>query len=381
MLQSEKITEIKNALQSTLEGSIKAGVPSLSAAICTSEGVLWQSSLGTGTDFYIPTLYGIGSITKVFVAVVIFQLVEEKRLNISDTLGDILDEEITHGIANAKEATIGGLLSHTAGVESWEDDPKWIAEARGEAMDPEKIWSKTETLDYIRRPNSLGPKPGEWSYSNTDFQLLGLVIEVITKNTAEAEIRKRILDPLGMKYTYIENFEDPQPEKLPDRYHWATESFQKTAGICPRFLPPKAGLIDVTGSNLSVEWVTGGMISCPSDMLAFAIALRDGKLLASSSMDIMTAWRPAKGPAEMGHGLFRFNLPSERGSWLGHFGSVLGFTGGMLWVEKGDCAVCVLSNVGTMHAGDVPSSAPKVLLETEFLKLASELAAYNESLE
>jgi D-alanyl-D-alanine carboxypeptidase len=177
-----KRQEIRKALQSTLENSIRAGVPVFSAAICFTHEILLQYSTSLADkDAQKPIenahLFGIGSITKVFVSVVILQLVDENLLKLSDTVGDHLATDAFQGIENAEMVTMEGLLSHTAGVESWEDGPIWIVEGRGKALDPRKLWGKTETLDYIRRPNPSGPKPGEWSYSNTNFTLLGLVIE------------------------------------------------------------------------------------------------------------------------------------------------------------------------------------------------------------
>jgi D-alanyl-D-alanine carboxypeptidase len=76
----------------------------------------------------------------------------------------------------------------------------------------------------------------------------------------------------------------------------------------------------------------------------------------------------------MGQGLFRFQGPRGTGRWLGHLGDVLGFTGALCWKEEGDCVVCVLANIGTMHAGSVPSSAGDIIDKTEFLTHAPELA-------
>ncbi|KAF8858979.1 beta-lactamase/transpeptidase-like protein [Acephala macrosclerotiorum] len=376
--------ELLEALQSTLEAGIDAGVPALSAAISTSKGIIWESSAGVTdikTQKLIDTsnLFGIGSITKVFVSVVILQLVDEKFLKISDIVSQYLDENVIRGIENADTATIGSLLSHTGGVESWEDDPKWIVEGRGKELDPDRIWGKTDTLEYIRRPSSL--TRGKFSYANTNFTLLGLIIERITGRSAESVIRRRILEHLGLKDTYLEGFDEMSKEKLekvPHRYHWATEAFRSAAGICPNFSDvewKQQSLIDATSSNLSVEWVAGGMITSPSDLLKFAISLRDGKLLSPSSMAALKDWQPATAEREVGNGLMRFHSPFGYGTWLGHNGSVLGFTGALWWKEDADCAVCILANVGTMHAGKVPSSAPDVLIKSEFLGLAPKLAA------
>ncbi|KAF7960322.1 hypothetical protein EAE96_000009 [Botrytis aclada] len=114
---------LSESLRSILQGGINAGVPGVSAAIATSKGIIWRDSAGFAVlEKNIPindsTVFGIGSITKVFVAVVILQLIEESQLNVSDKISEHLDQDDLDGIGNANDATIGGLLSHTAGIES-----------------------------------------------------------------------------------------------------------------------------------------------------------------------------------------------------------------------------------------------------------------------
>lgn len=376
--------QIVEELQSILQHGVELGVPGFSAAVSSSAGPVWEFTVGSSdltTDSPIKSthLLGIGSITKVFTTVVALQLIETLQLSLTSTAGSFLHPSILRDIDNASTATIESLLSHTSGIDSWEDDPAWIVNGRGSKLDPTKLWAKSETLDYIRRHNPSGPKPGIFSYSNSNFTILGLIIEKITSNTAESEIRRRILDPCGMKSTILEGFEKmPEEAEAASRYHWATPTFRKTAGICPDFPEVRHNLIDATGSNLSVEWVTGGIISTPSDLVKFALAIRDGKLLSPSSLNIMRDWRHVGGPIEIGHGLFRFDSPKGYGKWCCHFGSVLGYTGGLLWKEEGDCVVICLANVGTVHAGQVPSNASDVVVATDFLKFAAELAAYKE---
>ena len=72
----------------------------------------------------------------------------------------------------------------------------------------------------------------------------------------------------------------------------------------------------------------------------------------------------------MGHGLFRMKLPGK-GTWLGHFGGVLGSTAGLWWQEERDCVICVLANVGKSHTGDMPSGVTNVVLESDSLAIAS----------
>ncbi|KAK5994165.1 D-alanyl-D-alanine carboxypeptidase-like protein [Cladobotryum mycophilum] len=365
-------------IEAILNESVAAGVPGLSAAIYSARGQ-WTFTTGVSDlqklqPVETTHLFGIGSITKVLVAVVVLQLIEEERLQLSDSVGKILSSEVYAGIDDGEDATVMQLLSHTAGIDSWEDDPLWIRKGRGSETDPAHVWKKSEPLEYIHRSKTTAPDPGQYYYSNTNYTLLGLIIENVTKSTVEAEIRQRIIEPLGMEHIFLEGFERPNKGLLPRRYHWATDTFRDTAGICSSFPELGGNLIDCTSSNLSTEWAAGGMVSSASDLVKFAAALRDGRLLRPESLAVMKDWRPTTGPNEVGHGLFRMKR-SEDSVWLGHFGGVLGFTGALWWAEKGDCIICVLSNVGVMHAGDVPSSAAHLILKSQILELASRLAA------
>lgn len=365
-------------IDSILRENVKAG--GLSAAVSSSHTGPYcfqagLASIAQGEAVDDTHLFGIGSITKVFVAVVVFQLVEEAKLGLTDTVGQHLHADVYRDIDDAETATIEQLLSHRAGIDSWEDDQSWIVDARGAKMDLAHIWEKTETLDYIRRPKVTAPIPGTWYYANTNYTLLGLIVEKITHNTAEEEIRRRILLPLDMKQTFLEGFEDSSRKNVACRYHYATAQFQETAGVCAAFPFLEDNLIEATGSNLSVSWLAGGMISHPLDLIKFALALRDGKLLKASASELMQCWRPTSIiNHEMGHGLFRQSLPGE-GAWLGHSGGVLGFSAQLWWKEDEDCVVCVLANAGTVHAGSVPFGSSGIIQRSEFLDLALRLVS------
>jgi len=317
--------------------------------------------------------FGIGSITKIFVAVVIFQLIEEEKLKLSDRVDQYLATEVLRDIDNANSATIQQLLGHTAGIDSWEDDPDWIVHGRGRLIAPAYIWSKTEPLDYIRRPRKTAPTPGNWYYANTNYTLLGLIMEKITGIPAEMEIRRRIIQPLQLHQTYLEGFEEkPQDARLPSRYHLANANFRETAGICPLFPEISTDLIEVKGYNMSASWLAGGMISTAADLLKFGMALRDGKLLAPKSMAFMHQWQSAGKERECGHGLFRMEL-QDSGKWLGHAGGVLGFSSGLWWHEEEDCVICVLGNLGIVHTGGAVVGVKAVISSSDFPALALQL--------
>ncbi|KFX94989.1 hypothetical protein O988_06045 [Pseudogymnoascus sp. VKM F-3808] len=371
-------------LIAALEEAVHAGLPGISCAIATKNGVIWQGCAGdadihTGSPIEERHLFGIGSITKVFMSVIALQLVEENRLDLGKTVGFYLDSGVTYGIANAASATISSLLSHTSGIASWEDDPVWIREGRGRDIDPPRIWGKTDTLEYIcsksaQEEQSIpdGPVPGKHSYSNTNFTFLGLVIEAITGNPAEAEIRSRITKPLNLESIYLEGFEKSTPCPVPHRYQFITPEFRETDGVSPQFPLVKADLMDASKSNLSVEWVAGGMLSSSADLAKFFLAIRDGMLLTPASMELMATWIPTGNQGlEISHGLFRTDR--KNGATIGHDGGVLGFTGFAWWAEDSDCVVTALSNVGAMHCGKA-LPAPIIGRGDTFVDLAKALA-------
>ncbi len=375
-------------LQSLLDEAVAKGLPGVSAAVADSTGVIWtgvagQADIVAKTPISPDMLFGIGSITKTFAAVVVLQLAEEGRLDLDATSASILGAAVA-GIPNADKATIAQLLNHTGGVPSWEDDPKWIREGRGDRLNPARIWGKTEALPYITGHQPLFDPGTKYSYSNSNYTLLGMVIEKITGNDAVAEIHRRILDPLGLADIRLEGFEPVPSERIPHRYHWATPTFRESAGINAAFSEPRPGLIDATGSNLSVEWTAGGMIATARDLARYGAALRDGKLLKPESMKFLTQWFTVSDNSQVGHNVFRRTYPSGV-ALIGHDGDVLGFTGSLYWIEGADVVVAVVANVGSMHStsagtgtaavDQVPGTAYLVSRDPRFIELAGKLAA------
>lgn len=369
--------EAASELQSLLDGGVAMGIPGIAGAVATSEGLAWSGVAGmadlqAGTPVRSDMLFGIGSITKTFVAVVTLQLAEEGRLDLGATAASLLGSAV-EGIPNADKATIAQLLNHTGGVPSWEDDPVWISDGRGATLDASRIWGKTETLPYIKGHEPLAAPGVSYSYANTNYTLLGMIIEQVTGEEAVDEIRSRILEPLGLADIYLEGFEPVPGEQLPRRYHWATSTFREDAGVNAEFPDVRADLIDASSSNLSVEWTAGGMVASARDLALYVVALRDGLLLEPESMDFMLDWFPAGERVQIGHNVFRREYPDGLVT-IGHSGSVLGFTGSMYWVEGTDVVVAVVANVGTMHSGRVPGSAGSVSQARAFIDQAIKMA-------
>lgn len=370
-------------LQAMLDEAITIGQPGVSAAIVTNNGLLWTGTAGfaniqTGTPVNSDMLFGIGSITKSFVNVVILQLVEEGRLELNDTAANILGEAVK-GVPNADTATIDQLLNHTSGIPSWEDDPLWIREGRGDALDPSEIWGKAQTLPYVTGHAPLFEAGEKYSYANTNFTLVGMIIEKLTGEDLVDEIHRRILNPLDLKNIYLEGFEEVPQNQLPSRYHWATTRFKQSAGVNAAFSVVRDSLIDVTASNLSVEWAAGGMVATATDLAIFGEALKNGKLLNAESMAFMKDWFPGgrRGLRWVGHNVVKVMF-EDGTTTIGHNGDVLGFNGALYWIEGSEVVVAVVGNVGTMHSGAVPIRASVITRKPEFRAAALQLGLTEE---
>ncbi|MHB8815815.1 MAG: serine hydrolase domain-containing protein [Steroidobacteraceae bacterium] len=363
-----------------LNEGVRQGIPGIAASIARPEGVLWDGTAGWANlqseqPVCADQLFGIGSITKTFVAVVILQLVEERRLRLEDTPSELLGE-LVRDIPNADCATIAELLNHTSGVPSWEDNGEWIRDGRGQRLDVDRIWSKTAPLEYIRGQPPFAAPGEKFGYSNTNYTLLGLVIEQVTGEDAARAIRNRILEPLALNNVYLEGFEPLPAGRMPHRYQWATPDFHRSAGAHAAFFEVRPGLLDVSSSNLSVEWTAGGMVATAHDLALYGNALREGKLVQSRSMRFMTEWFPAGKSFQIGHNLIREAHPSGF-ALIGHDGGVLGFSATLYWVEGADGVVAAMCNVGAVHSGHVPQALNSVTKSAKFVEAARQLTREN----
>jgi D-alanyl-D-alanine carboxypeptidase len=346
-------------LQDVLNTGIALGLPGLSVALGNANGMLWTGTAGYAdlvrqTPVDSTTRFAIGSITKTFVAVTILQLAGEGKLDLDRTTVEYVSLPIVQRIPNVGQATIRQLLNHTSGVPTWEFQPAWIRRGRGDQMTLGQRWDKLATLDYITADKVEATfAPGaSYAYSNTNYTLLGLIVEAVTGNAVTAEIRRRILEPLGMAHTFMESFEDI-PGGIAHHYHYATPTFVRDAGVHPAFTPIRPYVVESTPANLSPEWAAGGMVAAAADLVAFGRALRDGQILPPTMQQEMFTYRPPAdgGSREYLQGLVRLRNLHERYALVGHSGGTLGFSTMLHWLEGADLILVVMTNIGTMHSG------------------------------
>jgi D-alanyl-D-alanine carboxypeptidase len=353
-------------LQDALVQGITMGLPGISVAIGLGDEVIWTGTAGySDVVGRVPVQpddrFGVGSITKTMVARVILQLAEEGLVELDKTPADYLDQPIIGEIYNTDAATIRHLLNHQSGIPTWEFQEDWMPKGRGAEMEIGHVWGKTETLEYCTK--DLLPATNEpgarYRYSNTNYTILGLIIEAVTGNSAAGEMRTRILEPLGMENTFLESFEEI-PGGYVNHYHYATPDFVAAAGIHDAFTELRPYFVESTAGNLSPEWTAGGAVASASDLVRWARAIRDGELLETQAMrdEVFTYYEPSEGRpgrSQYMQGISRTEGYYEDYAAYGHSGGTLGFTAYMYFLEDTDVIITMVTNVGGMHSGLSPS--------------------------
>lgn len=280
---------------------------------------------GGGAPVTTDGQFRVASTTKLFVATVVLQLVEEGRLRLDDTVAAHVP-----GFVHARGVTVRQLLDHTSGIPDYTRTEHFH---EGLLADRDREWSTDELLALVagvRRDFAPGT---DYLYSNTGYILLGRVIDTVTGSTWAAEIQRRILDPLRLRHTYIAGSE-PVP-----------------GGVLPGYVDE-----DMDGDVDNVEtgrpWPAletsegpaGAIVSTAGDLAAFGDALFRGRLLRPSTLKQMVAEGPHH-PRNSNYGLgVEITRPDYRMTVWGHGGFTLGFKSALWYVPRHDLVVVVLAN-------------------------------------
>ncbi|MFG3533075.1 serine hydrolase domain-containing protein [Streptomyces sp. NPDC047917] len=250
--------------------------------------------------------FRIGSMTKMFTATTMLQLVGEHRVRLDTPVERYLPGVVRGHGNDGRKITVRQLLQHTSGLPDFLDYLK----PQEVVSNPLVRYDPRDLVDLaLKNPRVF--KPGtDWDYSNTNYLLAGLIIEKVTGNTYAEEVRERIIEPLHLHETYV-----PDDSTIP--------------GPHPRgYAQPgkDAPLLDITEVDPSVGGAAGGMISSGTDLNRFLGALLRGDLLHPAELREMMKTRStgSKGGRAYGLGLESRTLPGG-GLYWGHGGDFLGY--------------------------------------------------------
>lgn len=305
--------------------------PGLTLTIGTEDGAWWTGAAGvadieTGAPMSPDSQFRVGSNTKPIVAVVVLQLVEEGLIDLDEPLTIYLSQYTVWS-----DITVRMLLNMRSGLKEFLAIEACLLSVM---LAPESPVTPADVMQFVVEDTDNGrmfAPDTDGSYSNTNYVLLGMIIEAVTGNSVEQEIADRILEPLGLENTYLDLGEFDNGN-LVQGYVDATAA-GVVGGVRPADLALLPGLkyVDgmIVGTHLmhpTVTWASGSLVSTSADMGRFVKALMTGQLLSQTIMDEMAATQPAAllgGITEYGLGLQ--NIPTDEGETWGHGGLNFGY--------------------------------------------------------
>jgi len=253
------------------------------------------------------TIFRIGSITKMFTATIIFQLIEEGRLTLDTKLSEFYPQ-----IPNSKEITISDMLGHRSGIHSFTDEPEYL-----QYMTSQK--SKEEMVKRIAEFESDFKPNEKYAYSNSNYVLLGYIIEEITSSTYQEELRTRISEKINLVNTF---FGDKINTKSNEA---ASYTFQQGEWS----LQPE--------THMSIPHGAGAIVSTPNDLTVLINALFNNNLISEKSLNQMKDIKEG-----YGKGLVLF--PFGNNFAYGHDGGIDGFISNLAYFPNDKVALSVLAN-------------------------------------
>lgn len=330
--------------QACLAAFVAGGrAPGISAGIAHANGHLalaaGKRSRGGETALAPDDLLCAGSTGKTFVAAVVLQLVAEKKLALDELAGESLgDLPGFERLPNAAALTVENLLDHRSGLPRYEFQPAFL---RDLVARPERVWKPEELLAYVFDARPMVAAGQGFAYADTNYIVLGMLVERASGASLYAEVERRLLRPLAL--THVR----PQDARL------VPGLVQGHAGPGdPLGLPDL--VLDAEGRfciNPQFEWAGGGFVSSGGDLARWARALYGGDVLPPDLRARMLDGHPAPplGPG-VGYGLGAILWDTPRGRACGHEGFFPGYMSHVRYWPELDVAVAVQVNTSEFAA-------------------------------
>jgi D-alanyl-D-alanine carboxypeptidase len=337
--------KLQRILDGTVDGERVSGV-----TVCVvSAGERWTGAAG---DLAVDRPYYIASTTKLYTTAIVVRLVEQGRLGLDDPLGGLLPDSLLaglhvyKGVEYSRDITVRQLLSQTSGL------PDYFSQAPkgGTSLEEELLaghdrgWSAEEAVAMSRAipPHFAPGTPGKAYYSDTNYQLLGRVIEHVTGRTYAQALDEQVLQPLGLNRTWLQGETPPEGAHPP-----AALRYRKQDRVLPQAM-----------ASFGPD---GGIVSTAEESMVFLRSFFGGGLFPTARLAELQHWNRIFTPFRYGTGLMRFEVPRLFSPFkrfpplIGHSGLSGAFA--FYSPEKG------IFLTGTVNRVDTPSTSFKLMLK------------------
>ena len=290
-----------------------------------------------------------GSVGKTFAAATALQLVKEGRIGLDDKVEKYLGKEVWFSrLPNAKDITVRQLMNHTSGLVRYEFKDEFT---KFLTANPMKVWTPEERLAYLLDEKPPFEAGKGWDYSDTNYIVLGMIIERVTGRRFYEEANRRVIKPLKLRDTIPQ--EGPTMKGVVQGYAGAANPFGGKDAMMEK------GKFVI---NPQLEWTGGGYASTAHDLARWAKLMYEGKAydpsLLGPVLDGVAA--PMLG-RETKYGLGVIIRKTQAGESYGHSGFFPGYLTDMMYFPERRIAIAI--QVNTSVGRDLGKPLGRVLVE------------------
>ena len=353
--QTANTTALKGALQAKLDEWYKAGnFPGATLGVVLANGESFGLAVGVSdreskTPMKPDDRMLAGSVGKTFAAATALQLVNEGKISLDDKIEKYLGREPWFSrLPNARNITVRQLMSHTSGLVRYEFKEQFTKDL---TANPEKVWKPVELLSYLFDEKAPFEAGKGWDYSDTNYIVLGMIIEKVTGRRFYDEANRRVIKPLKLTDTIPQD--GPRLKGVVQGYAGASNPFGGRDEMI------QAGKFVI---NPQFEWTGGGYASTARDLAHWAKMIYEGKAfspqLLPQVLDGVAA--PMLG-RETKYGLGVIIRQTPAGTSYGHSGFFPGYMTDMMYFPDQKVAIAVQVNTSVPRNLGKPLS--RVLVE------------------
>jgi len=342
-------------------------VGGMSAAIKVDGLAFWQGATGHaarnvdadnnllpgGTSFETSTLSRMYSVTKTFTAALVIELAKEGVFSLQDPVSKFIPFLNAVNPELNSAVTIHQLLAHESGYSSYSDELQLQIAV---AFQPTHQWTVFEMLTFVHQVDAPGAVR---KYSNTNYPVLGIIIEIATGLPLEEHFRQRFFTPLQLNSIYFDAREPQWPGTVLASPHDNISPFNPIFSFTgqPTFPNAVTNISAFPFTAIStLEYASGGLISNIADMAEWGNSLFGGRATSQSSLDEMInsiSSAPDQDGDFLGYGVFRTTRISATDVFIGHDGNAPGYRSVMFYQPDRKMTITILTNYRGARLYDV----------------------------
>ncbi|HEY8561134.1 MAG TPA: serine hydrolase [Pyrinomonadaceae bacterium] len=354
---------LQKKLQASLDEWHKAGkFPGATLGVCLADGDCFGVATGyadaqTKRRMKPDDIMAAGSVGKTFALAVAMQLVGEGRVGLDDKVEKYLGAEKWFArLPNAKDITVRQLMNHTSGLVRYEFKEQFTKDL---TANPDKVWKPEELVAYLLDEKPPFEAGKGWDYSDTNYIVLGMIIERVTGKKFYDEAARRVLRPLKLARTAPQDRREIKG--LIQGYAGADNPFGGKDAVLEngRFI-----------INPQFEWTGGGFVSNAEDLARWAKSMYEGKAFEAALLPQVLDGVPSKLGRDAKYGLGVIIRPTPAGLTYGHSGFFPGYMTDMMYFPEHKIAVAVQVNTSVFQnlgksLGSVLTEAARIVAGKE----------------